>query len=216
MLRYLWCSPTRRSFLTGRYPVHITGEQAPTCSNLTPLQFSILSEKLAAADYQSTFLGKGAWCVDKVHTTSCIVRTCGRVCTSVCPSTNYYCLRDIPVRMPQRKVTNATLRCRAPWIPDNGPLACQSWVCAPHRLSRRRRIVRRAIKQTAMFVAACRPRSTHECRVVSSGLPVPFLGLFGQSWCKQESVGSPGRGLFHYFLPCSGGLPVGVIYSRPS
>jgi arylsulfatase A-like enzyme len=45
---YLWCSPTRRSFLTGRFPVHITGTQAPTCSNLTPLQFTILSEKLAA------------------------------------------------------------------------------------------------------------------------------------------------------------------------
>lgn len=53
------CSPTRRSFLTGRWPVHITGTQAPTCSNLTPLQFSILPEKLAAADYQSHFIGKG-------------------------------------------------------------------------------------------------------------------------------------------------------------
>eukprot|EP01047_Picozoa_sp_COSAG01_P078580 COSAG01_NODE_14575_length_1436_cov_1.843680_2_plen_135_part_00 len=56
---YLWCSPTRRAFLTGRYPVHITGIQAPTCSNLTPLQFTILSEKLAAADYESHFIGKG-------------------------------------------------------------------------------------------------------------------------------------------------------------
>jgi hypothetical protein len=56
---FLWCSPTRRSFLTGRYPVHVTGTQAPTCSNLTPLQFTTLSEKLAAADYESYFVGKG-------------------------------------------------------------------------------------------------------------------------------------------------------------
>ncbi len=56
---FLWCSPTRRSFLTGRYPVHVTGTQAPTCSNLTPLQFTILSEKLAAGDYESHFIGKG-------------------------------------------------------------------------------------------------------------------------------------------------------------
>eukprot|EP00040_Diaphanoeca_grandis_P035337 m.221881 g.221881 ORF g.221881 m.221881 type:complete len:651 (+) comp33356_c7_seq1:26-1978(+) len=56
---YLWCSPTRRAFLTGRYPAHITGTQAPTCSNLTPLQFTTLSEKLAAAGYESHFVGKG-------------------------------------------------------------------------------------------------------------------------------------------------------------
>ena len=56
---YLWCSPTRRAFLTGRFPVHVTGTQAPTCSNLTPLQFTILSEKLAAVDYEAHFIGKG-------------------------------------------------------------------------------------------------------------------------------------------------------------
>ena len=56
---YMWCSPTRRSFLTGRYPVHITGRQASTDTNLTPLQFTILSEKLAAAEYESHFIGKG-------------------------------------------------------------------------------------------------------------------------------------------------------------
>jgi len=71
---YLWCSPTRRSFLcvpavhaagsegccgtcgptvaprpmttgarrTGRFPVHITGSQAPSRSNFTPLQFTLL------------------------------------------------------------------------------------------------------------------------------------------------------------------------------
>jgi hypothetical protein len=56
---YMWCSPTRRSFITGRYIVHITGEQAGTDTNLTPLQFTILSEKLAAANYENHFLGKG-------------------------------------------------------------------------------------------------------------------------------------------------------------
>ena len=56
---YMWCSPTRRSFLTGRFPVHITGLQADTNTNLTPLQFTLLSEKLAAAEYESHFIGKG-------------------------------------------------------------------------------------------------------------------------------------------------------------
>jgi len=56
---YLWCSPTRRAFLTGRYPIHITGTQAPTCSNLTPLQFTVLSEKLASVGYEAHFVGKG-------------------------------------------------------------------------------------------------------------------------------------------------------------
>lgn len=55
----MWCSPTRRSFITGRYLVHITGEQAATNTNLTPLQYTLLSEKLKAADYESHFLGKG-------------------------------------------------------------------------------------------------------------------------------------------------------------
>ena len=55
----MWCSPTRRSFITGRYLVHITGEQAATNTNLTPLQFTLLSEKLASVDYENHFLGKG-------------------------------------------------------------------------------------------------------------------------------------------------------------
>lgn len=38
---------------------HYAGTQAPTCSNLTPLQFTILSEKLAAVGYESHFVGKG-------------------------------------------------------------------------------------------------------------------------------------------------------------
>ena len=51
--RYMWCSPTRRSFITGRYLTSITGEQAGTHTNLTPLQFSILPEKLKAANFES-------------------------------------------------------------------------------------------------------------------------------------------------------------------
>ena len=66
---YKYCSPTRRSsapasalpparcgsrlsrpvvpaVLSGRFPVHITGTQAPVCSNYLPLQFSILPKKL--------------------------------------------------------------------------------------------------------------------------------------------------------------------------
>ena len=51
--RYMWCSPTRRSFITGRFLTSITGEQAGTHTNLTPLQFSILPEKLKAANFES-------------------------------------------------------------------------------------------------------------------------------------------------------------------
>jgi len=56
---YMWCSPTRRSFITGRYPVHVSGTQADTNTNLTPLQFTLLSEKMAAGGYASHFIGKG-------------------------------------------------------------------------------------------------------------------------------------------------------------
>jgi hypothetical protein len=56
---YKWCSPTRRSFLTGRFPVSVTGEQAGAATNLTPLQFTLLSEKLQTAGYESHFVGKG-------------------------------------------------------------------------------------------------------------------------------------------------------------
>ena len=43
---YKFCSPTRRSILSGRFPVHITGVQAPVCSNYLPLKFTLLPEKL--------------------------------------------------------------------------------------------------------------------------------------------------------------------------
>ena len=79
---YMYCSPTRRSILSGRFPVHITGVQAPVCSNylceaptayplptltltLTgcsrPLEFTLLSGKLkqATPPYETHFVGKG-------------------------------------------------------------------------------------------------------------------------------------------------------------
>jgi arylsulfatase A-like enzyme len=55
---YVFCSPTRRSFLTGRFPVHIVGVQADVCSNWTPLGMTLLAGKLANAGFQSHFIGK--------------------------------------------------------------------------------------------------------------------------------------------------------------
>ena len=43
----------RRSFLSGRFPVHITGLQAPTCSNFLPLKFTLLPEKLKAQGFET-------------------------------------------------------------------------------------------------------------------------------------------------------------------
>ena len=54
-----YCSPTRRSFLTGRFPVNINPDQSGMCDNLSPLEFTWLPEKLKAAGYQSHFVGKG-------------------------------------------------------------------------------------------------------------------------------------------------------------
>ena len=45
--------------LSGRYPNHISNAQAPTCSNYLPLEFTLLSQKLAQAKYSSHFVGKG-------------------------------------------------------------------------------------------------------------------------------------------------------------
>jgi len=56
---YKWCSPSRRSFLSGRFPVHISGEQASTCSNYLPTNFTLLSGKLKQAGFMCHFIGKG-------------------------------------------------------------------------------------------------------------------------------------------------------------
>lgn len=58
MYTYSYCSPTRRSFVTGRFPVHISGVQADVCSNWTPLGMTLLSEKLGLAGFESHFIGK--------------------------------------------------------------------------------------------------------------------------------------------------------------
>ena len=55
MYTYKYCSPTRRSFLSGRWPVHVSGAQAPVCSDYLPLNFTLLSQKLALANVQSHF-----------------------------------------------------------------------------------------------------------------------------------------------------------------
>ena len=56
---FQYCSPTRRSILSGRFPVHLWGVQAPTCSNYLPLQFTLLPAKMKQADYETHMIGKG-------------------------------------------------------------------------------------------------------------------------------------------------------------
>merc|ERR1719265_1661785 len=56
---YMYCSPTRRSFTTGRFPTSINGNQAHPCSNFVPANFTWLSQKLKQADYMNHFIGKG-------------------------------------------------------------------------------------------------------------------------------------------------------------
>lgn len=59
---FRFCSPTRRSLLTGRFPTHLTTVQADTndlCSDFMPLNATIISEKLLEKSYDSYFIGKG-------------------------------------------------------------------------------------------------------------------------------------------------------------
>jgi leishmanolysin-like peptidase len=59
---FRYCSPTRRSFLTGRFPTHVTTVQpdgANLCSDFLPLAAMILPEKLKEVGYISHFVGKG-------------------------------------------------------------------------------------------------------------------------------------------------------------
>ena len=59
MHAYKVCSPSRRSLLSGRFPVHISGLQAPVCSNFLPLQMTLLPAKLRQAGFRTHFIGKG-------------------------------------------------------------------------------------------------------------------------------------------------------------
>lgn len=59
---FRYCSPSRRSFLTGRLPTSITTVQPDGghfCSDFTPLATTILSEKLKSVGYACHFVGKG-------------------------------------------------------------------------------------------------------------------------------------------------------------
>lgn len=56
---YLLCSPTRRSILSGRFPATLGWSQASTCTDLLPLPFTLMSEKLNQSGYSCHFVGKG-------------------------------------------------------------------------------------------------------------------------------------------------------------
>lgn len=59
---FRYCSPTRRSFLSGRFPNHITTVQpdgSNLCSDFLPLAVQTVAEKLAKAGYQNHYVGKG-------------------------------------------------------------------------------------------------------------------------------------------------------------
>ena len=55
----MYCSPTRRSFLSGRFATRINPNQANTCSNYLPTQFTLISDKLKGEGYSCHFIGKG-------------------------------------------------------------------------------------------------------------------------------------------------------------
>ena len=53
------CSPTRRSLLTGRLPIHHTEALSSTSGDEMDLRWQLLSQKLAPAGYTSYWYGKG-------------------------------------------------------------------------------------------------------------------------------------------------------------
>ena len=66
---YMYCSPTRRSMLSGRFPTSINANQAGPCSNYLPRQMTWISDKLKQStdvhgnatnsSYMNHFVGKG-------------------------------------------------------------------------------------------------------------------------------------------------------------
>lgn len=53
------CSPTRRSFVSGRLPIHHGEELSPTVADNVDLRWSLISNKLQNAGYKTHWVGKG-------------------------------------------------------------------------------------------------------------------------------------------------------------
>ena len=58
---YKYCSPTRRGLLSGRFPLHVSGDQAQPCANDLPIELTILPQKLkqASTPWATHMVGKG-------------------------------------------------------------------------------------------------------------------------------------------------------------
>ena len=50
---YYWCSPTRRSFLSGRLPLHHGEQLSEYTSDNLDLRWNLISQKLESAGYHS-------------------------------------------------------------------------------------------------------------------------------------------------------------------
>ena len=53
------CSPTRRSFISGRLPIHHGEELSPTIADNVDLRWALVSDKLKHAGYATHWVGKG-------------------------------------------------------------------------------------------------------------------------------------------------------------
>ena len=62
---YKYCSPCRRAFVTGRWPLHL-GELNQVQDGID-LRMTTLAEKLATASYKNVLIGKTHWGVATTH-----------------------------------------------------------------------------------------------------------------------------------------------------